>query len=273
MQSQRSATAPSGTLFLDEAGLGDALASWSITRKMRSAYSGSAIRVRRSSDNTEQDIGFVSNELDTSSLTSFVGANNGFVVTVYDQASTNNMTQSTASLQPQIVASGVVITGANGKPALRCDGSDDKIAALFTINQPSTGFYIFAQKGWTSGDGIAGGGGGITQSLIQTTASPQFAMFAGSAAANSTGFNIDAWNLGTFIYNGASSSWRRNDGSATTVNPNTGNSSGFTWGARSSSDASCAQVDWQETTIYGSAKSTGNQTTARNNINDFYALW
>jgi len=32
-------------------------------RKLRTAYSGSAIRVRRSSDNTEQDFGFDSSEI------------------------------------------------------------------------------------------------------------------------------------------------------------------------------------------------------------------
>lgn len=45
-------------------------------RKLRSAYSGDAIRVRRSSDNAEQDIGFVNNELDVTALTAFVGYNN-----------------------------------------------------------------------------------------------------------------------------------------------------------------------------------------------------
>jgi hypothetical protein len=44
-------------------------------RKLRTAYSGSAIRVRRSSDNAEQDIGFVDNELDTTSMLDFVGYN------------------------------------------------------------------------------------------------------------------------------------------------------------------------------------------------------
>ncbi len=34
-------------------------------RKLSSSYTGSAIRVRRSSDNTEQDIGFTNNELST----------------------------------------------------------------------------------------------------------------------------------------------------------------------------------------------------------------
>lgn len=37
------------------------LAAWSIGRKLRNAYAGSAIRLRRSSDGTEQDIGFDSN--------------------------------------------------------------------------------------------------------------------------------------------------------------------------------------------------------------------
>lgn len=45
-------------------------------RKLRSAYTGSAIRVRRSSDNTEQDFGFTSTgELDTNAIETFVGYN------------------------------------------------------------------------------------------------------------------------------------------------------------------------------------------------------
>ena len=41
---------------------------------------GSAVRVRRSSDNSETDIGFtVNGNLDTAALLTFVGAGNGFV--------------------------------------------------------------------------------------------------------------------------------------------------------------------------------------------------
>jgi len=68
-------------------------ASFSI-RKVVSGYSGSAIRVRRSNDNTEQDIGWVGTELDTASLKTFVGANSGFVTTWYNQNGGNNATQS-----------------------------------------------------------------------------------------------------------------------------------------------------------------------------------
>ena len=44
-------------------------------RKLRTAYTGAAIRVRRSSDNAEQDINFVGGNLDTASMINFVGQN------------------------------------------------------------------------------------------------------------------------------------------------------------------------------------------------------
>ena len=94
-----------------------AAAAYSL-RQLSSSYSGSAIRVRRSSDNAEQNIGFASNELDTTALTSFCGAGNGFVTTWYDQSGNgNNTTQTTAASQPQIVSSGSVILS-NGKPTI-----------------------------------------------------------------------------------------------------------------------------------------------------------
>ena len=87
-------------------------------RLMRTAYTGSAIRVRRSSDNTEQDIGFnVFGELDTVSLLDFAGTGDAFVKVWYDQASTNDATQTTTASQPQIVSSGAVIVE-NGKPSI-----------------------------------------------------------------------------------------------------------------------------------------------------------
>lgn len=124
------------------------------TRKLRTAYSGSAIRVRRSSDNTEQDIGFSGNELDTSALTTFVGANDGFVVTWYDQSgNARDVTQATTANQPQIVASGSVIVE-NTKPAIRFNGSSHHLTR--------TGDFLYDQGqatlvgAWTR-DGVTGG--------------------------------------------------------------------------------------------------------------------
>ena len=86
-------------------------------RKLRSDYTGACVRVRRSSDNAEQDIGFVANELDTASLLAFVGAGSGFVSSLYDNFNSYNQTSSISTTQPQIVTNGVIDT--NGlKPTL-----------------------------------------------------------------------------------------------------------------------------------------------------------
>lgn len=115
------ASSAGATLLLD---LYPATAAYSL-RKLRTAYAGSAIRVRRSSDNAEQDIGFVGNDLDTASLLTFVGVGNGFVVTWYDQSGSGlSVIQSSGGAQPQIVASGVTVVR-GGKPAVKFDGSND----------------------------------------------------------------------------------------------------------------------------------------------------
>lgn len=95
-----------------------AAAAYSL-RRLSIAYTGSAIRVRRASDNAEQDIGFNGENLNTSALTSFCSGTNGFVKTWYDQSgNARDATQTTAANQPQIVSSGSVIT-LNSKPTLK----------------------------------------------------------------------------------------------------------------------------------------------------------
>jgi hypothetical protein len=91
----------------------------------RGAYYGSpCIRVRRSSDNTEQNIGFTtSGSLDTTALLAFCGAGNGFIVTIFDQSlNARNVTQTNVSLQFQIVSSGALITQ-SGLTVFRANGS------------------------------------------------------------------------------------------------------------------------------------------------------
>jgi len=92
-------------------------------RKLRSAYSSYCIKVRRSSDNATQDIGFVDNVLDTVSLLTFIGENSGYIDTWYDQSGNGrNLTQSTTSQQPLIVSSGA-INKTNNKPSIYFDPS------------------------------------------------------------------------------------------------------------------------------------------------------
>jgi len=121
--------------------------------KLDKNYTGSAIKVRRSSDNAELDIGFVNNELDTASLLDFVSSGDAFVTIIYDQVGSNNMTQTTSSLQGQIVSNGSVILK-GGKPCI-IRSADDKGGYLSTY-APNDGvavkgmFYVGDNEGKTS---------------------------------------------------------------------------------------------------------------------------
>lgn len=82
-------------------------------RKVVKDYVGSAIRVRRISDNAESDIGFdVSGNLDLAAYNAFQGVSSLRLRTWYDQSGNGyDATQTTAGLQPTIN-----LTGFNGAP-------------------------------------------------------------------------------------------------------------------------------------------------------------
>lgn len=107
-------------------------------RKLRVAYTGNAILVRRNSDSTTQDIGFDSDgNLDTAALLSFVGntaSDYGYVHSIYDQTGNGHtLSQTSTSSQPAIVKAGAVVT-ANGLPAMEFDGSNDSLLAVTNFN-------------------------------------------------------------------------------------------------------------------------------------------
>ena len=109
-------------------------------RRILTGYSGNAIKVRRSSDNATQDIGFtVAGDLDTVALLTFCGAGDGFIDTWYDQSGNGlHLTQSTAAAQFRIVGSGVVDTK-NGKPAAQImNATSGYTSAIFTTYTGNT---------------------------------------------------------------------------------------------------------------------------------------
>lgn len=88
----------------------DAYQAYSL-RLLSSTYEGAAINVRRSSDNATSDIGFDADGLlDTDALTTFVGANSGYITTWYDQSgNARHMVQAGTTRQPRIVNAGTLI--------------------------------------------------------------------------------------------------------------------------------------------------------------------
>ena len=139
-----SAAMPSGQVEqLLETYSGSALAY--STRKIRGGYSGPAIRVRRSSDNAEQNIGFTAaGDLDTAALLAFTGTSNGFVAKWYDQSGNRrDIVQATANKQPQISINGIVLTE-KGRPTVTSTGNSYLgTASLAMTRGELTSFAMF----------------------------------------------------------------------------------------------------------------------------------
>lgn len=260
---------------------GSAAAAYSL-RLLRTAYTGSAIRVRRSNDNTERDIGFVRNVLNTDALLSFCGANNGFVVTWYDQSgNARDATQSTAASQPQIVSSGSVLT-MKGVPRINCNaktlsftayGSDNfslfAVVRIMSVNNYSNYFQNVG----------AGVNGFRLLSYLPSDSynllfrySGQTEQSANSRRATSSVFKSP--HLQTWIYpNAAAVHYISNQTIAvdSTVASGWGNGAARL-GSFDYTNANNGEVDLQEIIVYTSDQ-TNDRAGITDNINKFYALY
>lgn len=249
----------------------NAAAAYSL-RKLRSAYTGSAIRVRRASDNTEQDIGFVNNELDTASLTSFCSGTNGFVKTWYDQSGNGrDAGQTTAANQPQIVSSGSVILE-NNKPSIRF------IAANPSYLRNTSSFSY--QTTFT-----------LTRFITRTDAgyliSAESAIQKGITDLNGTGYRIFAnvvlyaninpsltnQDLIYGLFDGVNSQISVDNSNIVTGDTGTSSATGIIIGvARNINIGSEFDGTMQEIITYDSNQST-NRTAIKSNINSFYSIY
>lgn len=265
--------APSFTGLLDT--YSGASAAYSL-RRLSSTYTGNLIRVRRSSDNAEQNIGYnSSNVLDTASLLTFCGAGNGFVTTWYDQSgNVNNATQTTAANQPQIVSSGAMIT-TNGKNSISFDGTNDSLNLTSIINVSASNYNSFVGKRDASGRrlmGLTGGQGGAVylwalwndnNYYLQAKATH----YQGSNATDTTTNQL----LLTGLNNAGTMSIFKNGNTITSTQNAT--TIGMTINAIGVySGPAYAFCNLQEIVFYNSNQST-NRTGIETNINTFYSVY
>jgi len=251
------------------AGLLDTYSSATVAyslRKLRNGYYGFAIRVRRSSDNAEQDIAFKSDgTLDTTSLLAFVGSGNGFVTTWYDQSGNGyNAYQSTAINQPLIVSSGSLTTN-GGKPAIRCAGSTGLL-----INQISLGttHSMFAVIDWSGPYKEYFGSFGNSWAFYQVDGEYKA---SGVVGRTNAAFTTNRF-LGTLLRVNTQLQYYQNSttlGSAFTISSNNvfnlSNLIGedYNWGFAG---------DQQEAIIYTSSMAS-SRTAIESNINSYYSIY
>jgi hypothetical protein len=253
-----------------------AAAAYSL-RLLDSTYTGDAIRVRRASDNTEQDIGFdVNGDLDTSALTTFCTGTNGFVKTWYDQSgNAYDATQATTANQPKIYDSSTGVELENALAALRFDGINDgfplsisglDIGSLSVFNvsrATATSGCMLSVSGLTNNKrfytpflsvaafryGYAGDVTAITGTV--NTNQNLHVMIAGSILGN-----VEAWLNGLSQGTAALSSGIDSVGT----------------GIMNLNGTNYAQGYAQEIIIYDSDQSA-NRTGIETNINDYYSIY
>ena len=260
---------PPAALLLDT--YSGASAAYSL-RLLRTAYTGNAIRVRRSSDNAEQNIGFVSNVLDTASLLTFCGVGNGFVTTWYDQSgNANNGVQTTAFNQPQIVSSGAMVT-TNGKNSILFNST--KLMLLgSSITVGASSYTSFVGKRPASGDKLIGLSRWNTNGHSMYLWSDNKYYFLGktnSYLASSATDTTTAQLLLTGQNSAGTMSIFKNGGAITsTTNAIVFSTLVDSIGGSSGSLANC---NLQETILYNSDQSA-NRTGIESDINTFYTIF
>jgi hypothetical protein len=254
--------------------------------------------VRRSSDNAEQDIGFVNNVLDTSSLTTFCGGTNGFVTTWYDQSgNVRDIIQTTAANQPQIVSSGSVILE-NAKPCLKFDGSNDTIRMTGTMPLIERSFSFVGKQNTSQQDaGIIsfrpiGGSNDFRSpdtfvfSTTNSSVSPQRAYTiegstSGSYSLQKNGTGTDILQYGLYMETKTSGEGKLYQNGTLQVTDttftefNSENTQAFNLGARNFTNATIQNYfngQFQEF-VYWSVNNISNRTGIESNINTYYAIY
>jgi hypothetical protein len=271
---------PVVNLLLDD--YPNAAAAYSL-RKLDKDYTGSAIRVRRSNDNSEQDIGFTSGgDLDTASLKTFVGANSGFVTTWYDQSgNARNATQTTAANQPRVVNAGTV-DRQNSKVSTFYDGSNDN----FVINNftQNNGFYSFF--GITSVQNITGnktvlsgdlqGNPRSAQYITIINSNPRTLAFDVNTAISDLSSSINAnqlYLLSGHKYTGFIEAFTNNATNGATTFTNSSNSVNIGMYIGSQAGSSAFMNGYISECIMYGFNNYSNRTGIQNNINTYYSIY
>lgn len=233
--------------------------------KLRAAYSGSCIRVRRSSDNAEQDIGFSGTDLDESALTTFVGANNGFVTTWYDQSGNgNNYTQTTASIQHKIVNAGSVYKA--GGRAILTPSSDQERMTTGTlspaVSQPYTRMGVFSQGSGAAAYALDA----PSQRAIIGIRGSDWSIYAGGFVDGGTPDTNR--HLRTAIFNGASSNNLVDGASVATGNAGSSNPTSL----ELNTSTSAKTPVYIQSEIVWNSDQTSNLSGIHSSLADYYGI-
>lgn len=256
-------------------------------RKLRERYDGPCVRIRRSSDNAEQDFGFSNDYLDTVAFSTFVGSGIGYIVTWYDQTGNGiDVSQGTALYQPYIrlnVLNGKAIVEFERNdsfPASTFLGSTDPLInstlsgilkessvflphrktsdisfnSPFILNHPPNSYYSFVHMWVCTGGYFAE----RTDAGIQVS----------QAFSN----DLSKWSLASSIYNNNLNFYINGTSSAAPIARTSGQLTLSELAVGGGSPSYCFDGQMLECVLYASDK-TSLRSEIESNINEYYGLY
>lgn len=249
-----------------------AAAAYSL-RKLDCDYTGYAIRVRRSSDNSEQDIGFTSNgDLDTAALKTFVSTNSGYVVTWYDQSGNGRHgAQTTTTRQPKIISGGIVVREGS-KPSIYYEGPDRYFTVTLESNlsQPNSFFIVGKINGDNNRHFIDGIGiSPANRNVVGVNGG--YVIYAGNVLTY--GSSLTTFCLYTAIFDGTSSKIQRNGISPVTGNAGTQDLASFNIGKGAGVDYANGIIGYISEIIIYNSNQNSNLSSIESVINSYYSIY
>lgn len=158
----------------------------------------------------------------------------------------------------------------NGHNAVLFDGTNHMLSKTFTLTQPVTIFLVIKQITWINNDTMLNGIGSNQFLWRMHTTTPKTHLYAGSSGADDANMVIGTWHVVSLIGNGASSSIRVDDNSATSASIGTQDPGGIEL-ARNGTAAYC-NMSITELVIYETALSSGDRDASHDFLKDKYAL-
>lgn len=258
-------------------------AAWSCARKLRSAYTGNCLLIRRDSDNTTQNIGFLNGVMDVAALLSFCGSGSGFVQTVYDQGLNGfDLTNATTAKQPKIVSTGNLLKDGYFSRAATMNFATNFLQTAgnvwpSSLSEFTTYTVCTAQVITTSGMWYSGG----ASSAVGFFLNGGTFTFEGPGALNRLGIGASPNPNGIHLWETISSTigsiraLTQDGGIQTTSNTayTTVNTSGSLYLGDLSAGLAPFAGNISELTLFNSGLSTAQRLVATTNINTFYGIY
>ncbi|MEI6750015.1 MAG: arabinofuranosidase catalytic domain-containing protein [Bacteroidota bacterium] len=232
-------------------------------RKLRTAYTGYCMQVKRSSDNTTLDIGFVNDLVDTAAILTFAGSSKGSVTIWYDQSGNNkDMAPETSrgGVPPVICNSGSVNLWGT-KPTILWDGTMNMgyMTPLYSVSQPNTIFMIGKNSSAAHyTDGYNG------RQIVSTSL-----IYAGTSLACTT---PSTPHIRYALFNGANSQSRANNSTLYTGNAGTNSNDMFHYVGYYWPGSYSIVGGIQELILYASNKSS-IKDNVRDNQNAYFSVY